>query len=261
MDRRTFAVTSSLAATAALGVMASEKESDSRQFLELRKYNMLLGNKKNILHDFLKNAAIPAVNRLGIKPIGVFTVMFGENLPSLYVLIPHPSIESFLTMSSQLAADEEFYETGKEFIDASLSDPAYVRMESSLMHAFKQMPTVEVPETIMGKRSRVFEMRTYESHSTKAAVKKIEMFNEGGEIEIFRDTGLHPVFFGETLVGQRMPNLTYMLGFENMEERYQNWDKFRVSPAWKKLSSDPQYKDTVSNITDIILRPTNYSQI
>ena len=58
-----------------------------------------------------------------------------------------------------------------------------------------------------------------------------------------------------------MPNLTYMLAFEDMTERDKNWDIFRNHPDWLKLKSDPQYKDTVSNITDIILRPASYSQI
>ena len=109
--------------------------------------------------------------------------------------------------------------------------------------------------------SRIYELRIYESHNYKAAQKKIEMFNEGGEIEIFKKTGLNPVFFGETLVGPLMPNLTYMLVFDDMADRDKNWKVFADSPEWKELSSDPQYKDTVSNISDIILSPASCSQI
>jgi hypothetical protein len=31
------------------------------------------------------------------------------------------------------------------------------------------------------------------------------------EIAIFRKAGLQPVFFGNTLIGQNLPNLAYML--------------------------------------------------
>ena len=34
-----------------------------------------------------------------------------------------------------------------------------------------------------------------------------------------------------------------------------------AAPEWDKLKNDPQYKDTVSAITNIILKPTPYSQI
>ncbi|RPJ63014.1 MAG: NIPSNAP family protein, partial [Acidobacteria bacterium] len=101
----------------------------------------------------------------------------------------------------------------------------------------------------------------YESHHGMMAKKKVEMFNEGGEIAIFRKTGLQPVFFGETLVGPRMPNLTYMVVFPDWAAREKAWDTFRNDPDWKKLSADPKYADTVSNITDLILRPTAYSQV
>jgi len=87
------------------------------------------------------------------------------------------------------------------------------------------------------------------------------MFNEGGEIAIFKKTGLQPVFFGETLIGPKLPNLTYMLVFDDMVTRDEKWDTFRRDPEWKKLSANPTYKDTVSNITDIILQPARYSQI
>ena len=87
------------------------------------------------------------------------------------------------------------------------------------------------------------------------------MFNEGGEIDVFRKTGLRPVFFGETLAGPLMPNLTYMLVFDSEESQAEHWDEFRNHPDWLALREDKQYKDTVSNVTDFILRPASFSQI
>jgi len=120
---------------------------------------------------------------------------------------------------------------------------------------------VEVPEALLKTGSRVYEVRIYESHSLKAARRKIEMFNEGGEIGVFRKTGLIPVFFGETLFGPLMPNLQYMLVFESMEARDKAWSVFMKDPEWIRLRSDARYADTVSNITDLILNPEPYSQI
>ncbi|NQT86418.1 NIPSNAP family protein [bacterium] len=87
------------------------------------------------------------------------------------------------------------------------------------------------------------------------------MFNEGGEIALFRKCGMQPVFFGETLVGTKVPNLTYMVAFENEEAKKANWKKFLGSPGWKTMSKLPIYQNTVSHITNIVLRPTAYSQI
>ena len=259
MNRREFIKAGSLAGIAGMSSLtATAMGGESKQeYLEFRKYRLHVGSKKNLLGDFLRKVGIPAMNRIGIKPVGVFSAIYGPNDPTLYVLLVHKTLDTVVNSSSMLMEDTEYQGAGADFINAPLSEPTFVRMESSLMLAFKDMPKLEVPE----KKSRIFELRTYESHSIKAAKKKIEMFNEGGEIAIFKKTGLQPVFFGETLIGPMMPNLTYMLVFENMADRDAKWKVFGADPDWKKLRSDPAYRDTVSNITDIILRPAPYSQI
>jgi hypothetical protein len=130
------------------------------------------------------------------------------------------------------------------------------------MVAFEGVPKLEVPAATKDNTPRLFELRTYESHSKKANKKKIEMFNRG-EIAIFRRAGLAPVFFGETLVGAKMPNLTYMLAYPDMAAHDKNWGAFISDPEWKKLSTTPGYTDPeiVSNISNVFLRPTAYSQI
>lgn len=259
MKRREFLTTAAITGIAAMSpsVVASQNEGGEREYLEFREYHLQIGSKKNQVGNFLRRVGIPAMNRIGIGSVGVFTAMYGPNKPTLYVLLVHKSIETVVNSASLLMADNEYRKAGFEYVEAPLIEPAYVRVESSLMVAFKNMPKLEVPE----KKSRIFELRTYESHSIKANKKKIEMFNEGGEIAVFRKTGLQPVFFGETLIGPKMPNLTYMLVFDDLADRDKKWDVFRVDPDWKELRSNPAYRDTVSNITDIILRPAPYSQI
>lgn len=254
MKRRQFLAAASLAG-AGLMAGADAKESGKQEYLEMRKYQPLLGSKKRELDDFMRTVGIPAMNRVGIGTVGAFTPKYGENGPSLYLLMVHKTLESVMTADRRLLEDSEFRKS--EFANASLSDPGYVRYESSLMIAFKDLPKLQVPE----KKKRLFELRTYESHSIKAAKKKIEMFNEGGEIAIFKKTGLTPVFFGESIIGPKLPNLIYMLVFEDLTDRDKRWGVFGSSAGWKNLRSKPEYKDTVSNITDVILQPKGYSQI
>jgi hypothetical protein len=126
------------------------------------------------------------------------------------------------------------------------------------MLAFEAIPRLERPTKA---ESRIFQLRIYESHNSLAGKKKVEMFNTGGEIAVFRKTGMNPVFFGESLIGPKLPNLTYMLGFDDMEAKEKAWSTFRVDPDWLKLKANAYYKDTVSNITNIMLRPASCSQI
>lgn len=258
MERREFLAGAAVTAAAmsAQGAHAEENTVE-RAWFEHRIYHLLPGGRNGAIHAFLENAAIPAWNRAGIGPVGVFTGMYGGAWTDIEVLLPHPSLASVAAARAALAADQAYQEAGAAFLDAPAAAPAFDRYESSLLVAFSGMPQLQAPE----KKDRIFELRTYESHSEKIAKKKIEMFNEGGEIAIFHETGLTPVFFGETIAGARMPNLTYMLVFDDMADHDASWANFGGNAKWKALSSDPQYKDTVSNIHNRILRPLAYSQI
>jgi hypothetical protein len=265
MKRREF-LKSSLAAASAASLTAvndsaaADAASNSvREFYELRLYHLRRGSKQKLFDEFYRESAIPAMNRAGINPVGVFSVAYGPDSPTMYVLLPHRTMDAFATSLDRVRSDAEYQKAGAQFINAPATDPSYVRVESHLLIAFPGMPKLEIPGD--GK-SRIFELRTYESHSKKANKKKVEMFDRG-EIAIFRRNGLQPVFFGETLIGSKMPSLTYMLVFENMAAREKNWGAFASDPEWKKLSATAGYTDPeiVSNISNTILRPTAYSQI
>jgi hypothetical protein len=269
MKRREFLKTSLAAAaagTAASPLSAAEVSPTpvrgAREFYELRLYQMRRGPMQKRFDSFYGEAAIPAMNRAGISPVGIFSTMVGPGSPSMYVLLTHKSVESFATAGERVHADPDFQKLGAPFINATPNDPAYVRVESSLMVAFENMPKLELPSGAASGDTRVFELRTYESHSKKANKKKIEMFNTG-EIAIFKRTGLTPVFFGETLAGSRMPNLTYMLVYESLAEREKRWTNFVTDQEWKKLSTTEGYRDVeiVSNISNLLLKPTPYTQI
>jgi hypothetical protein len=165
-----------------------------------------------------------------------------------------------VSLRERLASDAVYARDGAAILDAPMSDPAFVRAESILLRAFEAMPTLESSPGAGKASRRLFELRTYESHSDRAALNKMKMFN-AGEVPIFRRAGLTPVFFGETVVGTKMPSLTYMVTFPDMPARDAAWGQFGQDPEWKALSSDPQYRDNVSAISDIILQPTSYSQI
>ncbi len=245
-------------AAAGLPFVSPFSRNADQQILEFIEYRTQVGPTRNRVADFYRDVALPALGRLGTGPVGVFRAVYGPSRPSLFVLVPHASLDSFINTPARLLDDADYRTAGTDFLNAPLSDPAYVRQERQLLIAFKDMPTVEVPPQ---HQTRIFELRVYESHSMKAGQKKIDMFNEGGEIAIFRKTGLVPVFFGETIVGPRMPNLTYMLSFADMQERDQAWATFIDDPEWIALRDDPQYANTVSNISDVILQPLPFSQI
>ena len=271
MDRRDFVAGSLGAALApatgpARGTDANGAEPPAKarpQLLELRRYQFRFGPMEARHAEYAKGALVPALNRAGIKPVGSFTVVFGADTPAVYLLLPHPGPESVATLPGRLVADTEYMRVAAAFRSLPAADPPYVRRDSSLMSAFDAFPAVEVPSGPLAVPGRVFELRTYESHNEGAGLKKVEMFEKGGEIGIFRRVGLAPVFFGRNTVGPRLPSLTYMLVFPDLATREKNWGGFRDDPEWVKLRGTPGFSNAeiLTNINVQILRPTDYSQV
>jgi hypothetical protein len=260
MKRRDF-LKSSLAVSTLAGLSATAAPpAGTQEFYQLRVYRLKPDTDRTLLDGYLQKAAIPALNRLGSSPIGAFTEIESKGDPSLYVLIPYRSLEEFAKTPAGLRADAEYKNAAAEYLQTPKSKPAYARIDTWLMRAFAGIPKLELPPYSREKKARIFELRTYESYSEAKALKKVDMFNDG-EIDVMREVGLAPVFFGQALVGANLPHLTYMLSAENREAHKQHWDVFGKHATWKKMSSDPQYADTVSKITNSFLAPTEYSQI
>ncbi|WP_162234650.1 NIPSNAP family protein [Sphingomonas sp. Leaf231] len=257
-------------ATAGGMTLASSKAGVARpaaagtpEIFELRTYQLVNGPMRERLDAYLKNALIPAARRAGCGPIGTFAVSIGAGSPGIHVLIPHPSIAHFVALPERLAADPSYVRAAEPFSGATPAGPAYATMNVKLMRGFPHFPRVEVPDGSAGTSTRIFELRTYFSHSEKAGSTKIDMFDTGGEIEIFRRTGLKPVFFAQDLTGPRLPSLTYMLTFPDLATRERNWRTFGTDPAWRQLIATPGLTDPdiTTGIDNQILSPTPYSQI
>jgi len=238
----------------------SESVNPKQEYYELRAYRIKSQEKQDIISRYLEKALVPALNRMSLDRVGVFTVMDKAEDLTLYVLVPYPDLNSLASLNTKLAADKAYNIAAAEYFALDKKDPAYTRIESRLMKAFSGIPVLEMPDQTKSKLSRLFEVRIYESHNEVKAALKVDMFNSG-EIQVMRDTKLAPVFFGETLIGGDVPNLTYMLSAPNMEAHQEHWQAFRTHPEWERMKKLPKYKDTVSKITKIMLVPTAYSQI
>ena len=231
-----------------------------QEFYELRIYKIYDFDKQRAAESHLENALLPALGRIGLDRIGVFTNKDDENDHSLYVLIPFPKISTFADLNKTLAADKEYQTAAAEYFARELKDPIYDRIESRFLKAFAGIPVIEVPAVSAEKKPRIFELRLYQSHTEDHARRKVKMFNDG-EIQIMRDTELAPVFFGETLIGPTVPNLIYMLSAPDADSHKKHFAAFKAHPEWKRIKVLEEYKDTVSKIQSWFLQPTSYSQL
>lgn len=259
MQRRSFLAGSLAASALAIGKDSpgqTEKATSPRQFYQLRRYSLQTGQVATT-ERYISEALIPALADKG-GPVGAFRVDIGPETPAFYVLIPILAPAMAGALELELNRNESYIKSSEPFWNAPASSPAFVRIDTSLLVAFEGWPRITPPE----KGKRIFQLRTYESPSYRDHLLKIQMFHSG-EFEIFKNAGLKPLFFGDTLIGQRMPSLTYMLSFADLADLDAKWNVFRNDPAWKKLSADPRFafEAIVSNITNLVLSPLAASQI
>lgn len=232
-----------------------------QSFYQLTIYHFTDATQEKTLDNYLQHALLPALHRMNIKNVGVFKAIANDTSASksLYVFISFRTIDQLVQLSSRLNDDADYQTAGSQYIHASDSTPPYNRMEVIMLRAFPLAPQMMLPQLKSGKMDRVYELRSYESATEFLHRNKVRMFNEGGEISIFQRLHFNPVFFGSVIAGSKMPNLMYLTTYENMDDRNALWKNFSTDPAWKKLSSMPEYQHNVSHIDDIFLRPTEYS--
>ena len=277
LPRRDFLKTS-LAASAAAATLATRTDAASsssssagvREFYELRAYKLKPGPWRAGLDTYLEKAVLPALDQRGIKNVGVFSEI-EVNKPAatstpkadtpLWVFIPYPSLEAFVDVSAELNNDAAVQKAGGDYLRATKPNPAFDRIDSWLLRAFKSMTKMEVPAFSKNRTAtRVFEMRDYQSHSELAALNKMAMFDEG-ETQIMRDLGMSPMFFGQALVGPDLPHLRYITSGPDLATHLANWKKFGPDPRWAKMKDDPKWANNTSKNTARFLVPTSYSQI
>jgi hypothetical protein len=267
MQKRRQFLKNSILASGFLGLSCASTPSKTgkaaaknREYYELRVYRFKEGGDRTLLDSYLQEAAIPAWNRQGISPVGAFVEKEPKDGFAVWVLIPYPTVEHFGIAGAKLATDPVYQAAGSRYLQTTKDKPGFDRIDSQFFVAFSGIPKIELPPYCREKRSRMFEIRTYESYGEVKAQKKVDMFNDG-EIQVMRETGLGPIFYGQALVGQSLPHLTYMLSAENDAAHKEHWGKFGKDPRWDKMKNDPQYADTVSRIRNWFLVPTPYSQI
>lgn len=256
MTRLARLLTAGLLLCASPSVFAAGKD-----FYQIRIYHLKSAEQETRLDQFLEKAYLPALHRTGISAVGVFKPVVPEADRLVYVFIPFKSADDFMKLEGKLLKDRRYQDEGKDYLAAVYTDPPYVRLESILLSAFEKSPKYLLSSLTGPKKNRIYELRSYESHTERISKNKIAMFNDGDEIGLFKRLGFNAVFYGEVISGSHMPNLMYLTTFDDKAARDAHWAAFSKDEQWKVLSAKPEYKNNVSKNEQKFLYPAEYSEI
>ena len=244
-----------------------------KQVMELRTYTLKDTAAAGEFDRYAEQALIPALNKHGIERVGAFTLAAQQPaspagapaadsgaVTKVMLLLPASSADVIATANAAIAKDEAYQKAAAAYLETPSDKPLISRISSELLVAFDSWPEVKASKSKTTEQPPLYELRTYESPTEHLGNLKVEMFNSG-EVPIFLDCGIQPVFMGQAVVGGMMPNLTYMTVYDNAEELAAAWKRFADHPEWKKLREVKKYVGTVSKIHKSNWQAKSYSQL
>jgi hypothetical protein len=261
MQRREFLAAGSagLAALTATTALAAD-EPAKKEYLEVRKYTVKDAEKRAKFVDILDKALIPALNRQGIKPVGILLPAANDEKYALnvFVVIPHKTMDSFINANGKLVADTAYRKDAAPIFETNSKNPVYTDCETFFLNTFPTAPVLETPPLGPDRR---YQLRLYRSFNIERNAAKVRMFDQGGELPLFRETGMNPIFFGDIIAGTRLPALLYMLGFASAAKQDEAWKTFIEHPKWAEIKGKSEYADTATEIENVVLFPSPGSQL
>jgi hypothetical protein len=250
-----------LSAILLIQISWNDDKKPAREFYQITIYHFTNATQEKVLDNYLQNALLPALHHIKINNVGVLKGWANDTAvdKSIYVITPLHSLDLLTKITDKLKKDESFNGLAAEYLNAAYNSPPYSRKETILLQAFPLAPQLQPPSLNSSRKERVYELRSYESATENKFDNKVQMFNQGDEIGLFKRLNFNAIFYGSVMAGSKMPNLMYMTSFENKKDRDEHWKTFGSDPYWKKLSAMPDYQNNVSHIDITFLYPADYS--
>ncbi len=243
---------------AALAQAAAAPERRTRFYL-LQQFHLKNGTQKSRLDEYLSSGLLPALSKLHTGPVLCLDGMVAPHLPQMIYLTGYRTPEEMRDVQTALAMDEGHQKAFAAW-ERGTEQP-YEESSMSLLAATDYSPEI-TPLKPQPKIPRVFELRVYHSPTQRQLTALHERF-AGPEIKIFHRSGVHPVLYSSTIFGANMPNLTYLIPFDDLAAREKAWAAFGADPEWVKVRKESIDRNGQISISSQIslYRATAYSPL
>lgn len=241
--------------------IANTPETNARDYYLIQVYHCSSQQQIQLTDAYLKATYLPHLHSLGIQKVGVFEPIDNDTSVDkrLMVWIPLVNLNELDKLDHAIEQMDPMGNNPVIHLEQADSSLPYNRIETTIAKAFKNQPQYSTTSDLVKSSSRIYEFRSYEGPTEDMFLRKVHMFNEGKEIELFNKLNFNAIFYAKVIAGSRMPNLVYMTSFNNLEDRNEHWKKFSDDPTWKVISNLPQYLKTVSKADIILMTAKEYA--
>lgn len=232
-----------------------------REFYLIQIYHCNSLQQINGVDAYLKNTYLPYLHKMGISKVGVFAPIDNDTLTDkrIYVWLPMHSLSVLDNLDQAIEKLDPI--TKNPVVDLENTDGSlpYTRVERIITKSFIDQPKYVKESNLTKSPNRIYEYRSYESPTENMHLRKVHMFNQGGEVVLFKRLNFNAIFYSKAIAGARMPNLIYMTSFNNMEDRNEHWKAFVSSPEWQSISNMPKYMNSVNRNETVLMYARDYA--
>jgi hypothetical protein len=235
---------------------AGESAAPPLRYYLLDHYYLRNGTQLPRIHDFFSQGLLPAAAFLSGPKI-FLEALVAPHMPQVASIIGFESLAQIETFRGRLDEDTGYRKAFAAWERAA--EPPYEHYQQILLRATPYHPSAAPSRA---KTPRIFELRVYHSPTWRQLAALHDRF-AGPEIKIFHRVGVHPVLYTETVIGPNMPNLTYLIPFEDLAARDKAWTAFGADPEWIKVRKESiDAHGQISAVIQISLfRATAYSPV
>ena len=255
MVRRSF-----LQALGTLGASAgaAPNPDEKTRFYTLETFFMKNGDQAGRLNDFISQVFLPAARKVHAGPKIFLEALVAAHMPQFLTVMGFAEASEALSIWTKLH-QQEGYSKAVERWEIEPNAP-YEHTSLTLLEAADYSPEIRIAEP--AKAPRIFELRVYHSPTWRQLTALHERFS-GPEIRIFHRCGIHPLFYASTVFGTNLPNLTYLIPFDDLAAREKAWNTFAGDAEWLKVrkESTEKHGQIASVIQVSLFRATPYSPI
>lgn len=234
-----------------------------RDYYMTQVYHCSTTSQLEAVDTYLKNVYLPHLHQFGIANVGVFEPIGNDTArdKTVMVWIPLSSLQQLDKLDQIKEAIDPLKPNTLLSLTISSGVLPYNRIETIISKSFKFQGQYIKKTSFQKSPDNIYEFRSYESADEALFLKKVHMFNEGKEIDLFESLNFNALYYSKVIAGDRMPNLMYITRFKDIADREAHWKSFGASDAWKQMSTLPEYLNSVSKADIILMRAKSYSDL
>ena len=225
---------------------------------ELRHYDVQSDRSLRFVNQRFDDHILPLWGRIGIEPVGFWTVFIGAHSPRLTYALAWDDLAQRQERWHEFESDPEWQRVKAETDARHGGNPVRGITNSILQPVpFLSLPRRDnQPARLAG---GVFELRSY-AFTDSARMRQTVQWFETQAGPLLDKHRMHVMGIWTPIIGVS-PRLTYMLVFENLADRERAWAAYHTDPAWPSVEDGlyPEGQPLIAGIESCLMRGTEFS--